>query len=360
MKGISALSRVSGTEHGQICRILLGLLVDLPLPGGQSPLRLVRCVRAALDYLYHSQFPIHTTRTVDKLDSFLQTFHGNKNILVDLGIRDNFNIPKLHNISHYPLFIRLFGTLDNYNTEYTERLHIDFAKDAYRASNCKDEYLQMTRWLERKEKVLWHAKFVRWRCLGCPTPGVRNEAWCSLEVIHRPHLQMTKFPSAYGVSLDALEERYRAPYFRDAFARFVVGFQHPEYTPTQVERAADNFYLPFQSVGVYHKVKLWNEDPFGRFDTSDTLDVVHVKPGYTNKHGRSVGGRFDTVLVSEGTGAHIGVSGASPANLCTSNLTHGFRLPCRASSRRILAFGSCSDQAIPRGLGETRTASCVH
>ncbi|KAJ7918106.1 hypothetical protein B0H13DRAFT_1607746, partial [Mycena leptocephala] len=144
IKGVTTLSRVSGTEHSQICRILLGLIVDLRLPGGQSPARLIRAVRAILDFLYHSQYPVHSTETIYGLQDFLRQFHDNKSIFVDLGIRENFNIPKLHNIAHYPLSIRLFGSLDNCNTEYTERLHIDLAKDAYRASNRKDDYLQMT------------------------------------------------------------------------------------------------------------------------------------------------------------------------------------------------------------------------
>jgi hypothetical protein len=49
---------------------------------------------------------------------------------------------------------RLFGTTDNYNTEYTEQLHIDLAKEAYRSTNFKDELPQMTLWLERKEKKI--------------------------------------------------------------------------------------------------------------------------------------------------------------------------------------------------------------
>jgi hypothetical protein len=44
--------------------------------------------------------------------------------------------------------IMLFGSTDNYNTEYTEQLHIDLAKDAYHAMNHKDEFAQMTCWLE--------------------------------------------------------------------------------------------------------------------------------------------------------------------------------------------------------------------
>ena len=44
---------------------------------------------------------------------------------------------------HYSPSIRLFGTTDNYNTEQTERIHIDVIKDAYLATNHKDEYVQM-------------------------------------------------------------------------------------------------------------------------------------------------------------------------------------------------------------------------
>ncbi|KAJ7933521.1 hypothetical protein B0H13DRAFT_1856028 [Mycena leptocephala] len=70
-------------------------------------------------------------------------------------------------LSHY---IKLFGTTDNYNTEYTERLHIDLAKDAYRSTNFKDEFPQMTLWLERKEKIFRHEKYIQWRLDGCPAP----------------------------------------------------------------------------------------------------------------------------------------------------------------------------------------------
>ena len=41
MKGITSLSRVTGQEHNQMARILLGLIIDIPLPGGLSPICLV-------------------------------------------------------------------------------------------------------------------------------------------------------------------------------------------------------------------------------------------------------------------------------------------------------------------------------
>ncbi|KAJ3978576.1 hypothetical protein F5890DRAFT_1384751, partial [Lentinula detonsa] len=73
-----------------------------------------------------------------------------------------FHLPKLHFLNHYAEKCKFIGTYDNTNTEYTERLHIDLAKDAYHATNHKDEYPQMTLWLERKEKVMRHVSYLNW------------------------------------------------------------------------------------------------------------------------------------------------------------------------------------------------------
>lgn len=159
-KGITSLSRLTGREHADICRILLGLVVDLGLPDGKSPVRLVQAVRALLDFVYLAQYPLHSTESLDALEDALEEFHRNKEIFVELGIREHFHFPKLHFLRHYRMLIERLGTADNFNTEFTERLHIDFSKDAYRASNKKDEFPQMALWLERKEKVLRHADYV--------------------------------------------------------------------------------------------------------------------------------------------------------------------------------------------------------
>lgn len=51
------------------------------------------------------------------------------------------------------MFIRLYGTTDTFDTAYTERLHIDFAKDVYAATNRKDEFTQLAMaHMARKEK----------------------------------------------------------------------------------------------------------------------------------------------------------------------------------------------------------------
>lgn len=204
-KGITSLSRVSGKEHSDMCRILLGLVIDLPCPPGVSSTRLLRAVRSLLDFLYIAQFPSHTTETLDYLKDALDTFHDNKSVFIDLGIRTNFNLPKLHSLQHYFDSIRMFGTTDNYNTEYTERLHIDLAKEAYRATNHKDEYPQMTIWLERREKVFRHQLFIDWR-----VSGQQPASTVPAEPEHHTHIKMTRFPSISGVSFDKLVTDYGA------------------------------------------------------------------------------------------------------------------------------------------------------
>jgi hypothetical protein len=227
-KGIATLSRVSGHEHKKMCCILMGLIVDLPLPGGWDPTRLVRAVRALLDFLYLAQYQCHTSDTLIRLHDALAVFHNNKAIFTDLGARENFNLPKLHSLTHYMSSISLFGTTDNYNTEQSERLHIDFAKDAYRATNRKDVYTQMTTWLQRREKILIQTSFITWsqhehseepRAQRIPEPpGVPTQA-----------IKMARHPTRNSVTFDVLARNYGAVDFQDALGDYFSFLNHPEH-----------------------------------------------------------------------------------------------------------------------------------
>jgi hypothetical protein len=91
--------------------------VDLTIIGVQSSARLARVVRALLDFIYLSQYPVHTTESLGAMDTALCRFHENKGVLIDLGVREHFNLPKLHSLLHYTRSIALFGTADNYNVD---------------------------------------------------------------------------------------------------------------------------------------------------------------------------------------------------------------------------------------------------
>ncbi|KAI1782523.1 hypothetical protein LXA43DRAFT_1143098, partial [Ganoderma leucocontextum] len=278
-KGITKLARVSSAEHKQISRFLLGLVVDMPLPDPDdhtSTAQLVRATRSLLEFLNIAQYPVHTDDTLASLDAALASFHNARDIF-------------------------LFGTTDNYNTEATERLHIDFAKDAYRATNHKDEYPQMTKWLERREKILHHSNYVLWRLQQAEVGPATLSAhqcvrWEPPDLACPLHIKMTKHPSRKAVPLDEIisHSHYGATFFVPAFARFIVQHNNPALSLRQIEDRARYFRLPFGSLPVYHRIKFWNEVIFG----PDTLDSIHVHPRQSSSSEDIViPARFDTALV---------------------------------------------------------------
>ncbi|KAF8868666.1 hypothetical protein CPB85DRAFT_1379813 [Mucidula mucida] len=263
--------------HKQICAFLLGLVIDSSLPSASSA-ALVCATRSLLDFVYLSRYPIHSDETLEELDSALSMFHDNKWVFVTHGIREHFDILKLHFLNHYTRTIRLFGTADNYNTEAMERLHIDFAKDAYRSTNCKDEYKQMTKWLERREKIMFHANYISW-WLGervfLPSPTSAAAA--------QSHICISTIETSYGASL-----------FIPALCRFVAQFRNLLGTAAQIEEAAHDITIPFNAVPVFHQIKFINTD----FYDGETLDSVHVYPRVISSTGKVTRfSRFDTVLV---------------------------------------------------------------
>ena len=159
-KGISLITQWTGTEYKNMEKVFLGVLAGQAEPG------LIRVVRATLDFIYYAHFEYHTTDSLIKLEQAWVAFHENKQYFVDNGIRTHFNIPKLHSMQHYVAAIISLGSADGYSTESPERLHIDFAKSAYRATNKKNYIKQMTKWLTRQEACYRFANYLHWTVPG--------------------------------------------------------------------------------------------------------------------------------------------------------------------------------------------------
>jgi hypothetical protein len=85
IKGITTLSWVSGQEHKNMCHILLGLFINLPLPGGLVSACVVKAVQVLLDFLYLTQFPTHTSEMLYHLQESLMVFHDIKQVFIDLS-----------------------------------------------------------------------------------------------------------------------------------------------------------------------------------------------------------------------------------------------------------------------------------
>ncbi|KAJ4497640.1 hypothetical protein C8R41DRAFT_917363 [Lentinula lateritia] len=84
-KGISTLSRVSGTEHKQMCSFILGVITDIPHLSAHQSNTLLAATCALLDFLYLSCYPIHTTESLSQLDEALSRFHAHREVFVQLG-----------------------------------------------------------------------------------------------------------------------------------------------------------------------------------------------------------------------------------------------------------------------------------
>ncbi|KAJ7897902.1 hypothetical protein B0H14DRAFT_3581502 [Mycena olivaceomarginata] len=266
MKGISHLNRVTGREHDQISRFILGIIIDMKLPGGLSPVRLVKAVRGVLDFTYIAQYPMQTTETLDELEDARILFHRNKDIFVELGIR---RLPRL---------------------------------------KPKDEFSQMTLWLERKEKIQRHSQFVDWKLRGSPLPPIIENL--NPGIIYERKLSMAKHPTHKSVKFSTLETKYGATFFRDALSRYIVGLTDPELTLAQIERDSNSFDVPFNAVPVFQRVKFTAADPYAKDGPSDSIiDSVHVQPSKVAKNGDDIPARFDTVLVNTGHGGKTGTTG---------------------------------------------------
>ncbi|KAJ7779638.1 Zn-finger domain-containing protein [Mycena metata] len=155
-KGISSVSQWTGTEHKEMQRVFLGVMA------GAVSAEVLTVVKSLIDFIYYAQFQSHTSRTLDALQACLNTFHTHKKILLTLGIREHFNIPKIHSLQHYVNAIRYLGSANGYNTEAPERLHIDFAKKAYCSSNKREYTAQMTLWLQRQEAFVLRESYLDW------------------------------------------------------------------------------------------------------------------------------------------------------------------------------------------------------
>ncbi|KAG8730593.1 hypothetical protein FRC10_002580 [Ceratobasidium sp. 414] len=156
-QGISVLKQWTGNEAKALAKVFMPTLAGCSKPEAAA------AARNLLDFMYCAHMPEMSDEDIGDLEGYLADFHdlkdgfvGTKQELKTMGdlpdCYERFHgIPKLHMIGHYAHFIRELGTADGYNTEVPERLHIDYVKVPWRASNHVNAIPQMTTYLQRQE-----------------------------------------------------------------------------------------------------------------------------------------------------------------------------------------------------------------
>jgi hypothetical protein len=159
--------------------------------------------------------------------------------------------------------IRLLGAADGYNTEASERLHIDYAKDAYQATNRKDYVKQMTTWLQRQETADQFSAYLDWRQQLTNTHNpehdhqegeddetesidavaaavVRSKAGASGSTQPNPTLpyRIAKSPSVRNATINDITTLHRAHYFLPALAKYLLSINpsRAAITPSSLDR----------------------------------------------------------------------------------------------------------------------------
>ena len=302
-KGISLVTQWTGNEFKNMEKIFLGVIA------GTVDEQVIRLTRAVVDFISYARFEVHTERSLDQMDRAWSAIHENKNILVELHIRKKFNIPKFHSLIHYVSAVHSHGTLDGYNSESPERLHIDFAKVPFRAGNRRDYTAQMATWMSRHDAVRRYEMFLRWAKgngvieneedddNGEAKQRKRQETEEDVEVEGCRNYKVAKNPGYGNVTVDDLINKFHAA--DEHFLWYLQEFL-----------LAHSFHIPASPnipIGVFKRltVTLPQIPQVAALDPATLRDTIRtILPEPPQDRREAVPAQFDTVLAFEKAGLH--------------------------------------------------------
>jgi hypothetical protein len=152
--GISGLKQVTGRAHRDVERYIIGVIA------GKAPAPFILAVRALMDFRYLAQARRLDDILLPRITSSLQLFHDYKQSILDLHARvgkgnkpmDHFQIPKLELMHGVVPSIASSGAVMQWSADTTERAHITEVKTPGRSGNNQSYNPQICRWLDRSEK----------------------------------------------------------------------------------------------------------------------------------------------------------------------------------------------------------------
>lgn len=154
-EGISSVKQVTGREHRDIQRYIIGVIADSAASKG-----FLVSVRALLDFRYLAQSTQIDEAMCLKIDKALKDFHIYKNSVIAAGARqgkghvpiENWHIPKLEFMQSVVPSIRANGVPLQWSADTTEHAHIIVVKDPVDSGNNRNHESQICRHLDRQEK----------------------------------------------------------------------------------------------------------------------------------------------------------------------------------------------------------------
>ena len=114
---------------------------------------MVQALSAFMDFCYLVRRNVLDESILDAIDTAVARFHAYRVIFEDVGIRNNFSLPRQHSVKHFRLLIQMFGAPNGLCSSITESKHIKAVKEPYRRSSHFEALGQMLLTNQRIDKL---------------------------------------------------------------------------------------------------------------------------------------------------------------------------------------------------------------
>ena len=106
-----------------------------------------------MDFCYLVRRNVLDEETLDAIDAAVASFHANRVVFEEAGVRINFSLPRQHAMVHFRRLIQMFGAPNGLCSSFTESKHIKAVKEPYRRSNHFQALGQMLLTNQRLDKL---------------------------------------------------------------------------------------------------------------------------------------------------------------------------------------------------------------
>ena len=356
--GVSSLKQVTGRAHRDVERYLVGIIAGKALPS------FVIAIRALMDFRYLAQARHLDDTILHRIASSLQLFHAHKQTILDSRARvgkgnkpmDHFQIPKLEFMHGVVPSIMSSGAVIQWSADTTERAHITEVKVPGRSGNNQSYNPQICRWLDRSEK---HRNFSLALSIQNSQPSRYNQdeddpdppdqdfmddangehdegvpcgpnqaiqrqdffargTWLSNNItpstllpLRTFHTEATAFrlnrlPSLKNKSVDEIAIKFKIPDLRPALADYVrraCDLRSTTFKLGQRRTSPLDANLPFTHLNVWYSIRM-------QMKTTDAVDITTPQRVCASPPSKEWPfGRYDTVLLSNGTPLGPGLGG---------------------------------------------------
>ncbi|TFK72995.1 hypothetical protein BDN72DRAFT_894243 [Pluteus cervinus] len=286
--------------------------VFLPAIDGLVPPGMVRAVSAFMEFCYLVRRSTIDHSLLSQLDEALSRFHKERQIFKDVGIREDFNLPRQHSLIHYRWLIQQYGAPNGLCSSITESKHIKAVKEPYRRSNHNQPLGQMALTNQRLDALHIHrTKLIADGLLDPEVPrnsrtieAVTTEVEEDDERLdgepvdddwHAIGVVLATRPVSYPPALDALSEYLGQPKLSLHIRRFLYDQLYPDAPFNGMEAPMEALPEVFHTL----RVQVFSSASATFYAPSDLSGIHGMRREYirATPNWRNEGPRHDCIFV---------------------------------------------------------------